>query len=152
MAALCTVSDVTEDAVNIMNSTARGNNVTIHNKIETDQVKISFDRNKLLQVFLNLITNAIDACENGGSIFISSYIDEGSGIVWEIEDTGIGISEENKQKILNDFYTSKAKGTGLGLTVCQSILNDHQCELKFESIPGNGTKFFVLINPNLVQR
>ena len=149
---LCSINDVTVDAINIMNSTARARNVVTDKQLEESLSKIFFDRNKLLQVFLNLITNAIEACENSGKILIKAFKENGSAnIIWEVNDDGIGIGEVDKQKILNDFYTSKKKGTGLGLSVCQSILNDYQCELKFESQLGKGSRFYILINPNLIQ-
>ncbi|MFO7446333.1 MAG: ATP-binding protein [Ignavibacteriaceae bacterium] len=148
----CLINEVASDAINILNSTAHGKGVIINKHLEANLPKISFDRNRLLQVVLNLMTNAIEACEGGGCISIKTYKDQASSfIVWEIEDDGVGISDEDKNKILNDFFTSKDKGTGLGLTVCQSILNDHQCELRFDSKLGAGSRFMIMINPNLVQ-
>lgn len=113
---------------------------------------VQFDRNKLLQVLLNLMTNALEACEHGGRITIKTYrIASCAGFYWEIEDNGVGISEDDKNKILNDFYTSKTKGTGLGLSVCQSILNDFECSLNFESTLGVGSRFIIHLNDNLAQ-
>jgi len=148
----CSVSDVTNVAINILIATANSKNISVKVNLDDSLPLVFFDRNKLLQVFLNLMTNAMDACENGGSIGIKTYRKEDSpGFFWEIEDTGVGISEEDKNKILNDFYTSKTKGTGLGLSVCQSILNDFECALSFESTLGVGSKFIIHLNENLTQ-
>jgi C4-dicarboxylate-specific signal transduction histidine kinase len=146
------VSDVTNVAINILISAANSKGVSIDKHLDDSLPAIFFDRNKLLQVLLNLMTNALDACDKGCAIIIKTYRkDNCTGFFWEIEDTGEGISDEDKNKILNDFYTSKTKGTGLGLSVCQSILNDFECALSFESTLGVGSKFVIHINENLTQ-
>jgi signal transduction histidine kinase len=150
--AACSITDVTNDAVNILISSANGKGVAINRQLDKNLPLIFFDRNKLLQVLLNLMTNALEACERGGAITLRTYRKPAcAGFFWEIEDTGIGISEDEKNKILNDFYTSKTKGTGLGLSVCQSILNDFECSLSFESTLGVGSRFIIQINENLAQ-
>lgn len=148
----CSIINVTQDAIAIINPSAQGKGVSINSTLNESMPEICFDRNKLLQVFLNLMTNALDACEKGGNIRIKTYINSDTrAFVWEIEDDGAGISDEDKNKILNDFFTSKSKGTGLGLSVCQSILGEHNCEMKFESTLGVGSRFIIFINPNLGQ-
>jgi len=148
----CSINEVTIDAINILNSTAHGKGVIITKQLNSELEKICFDRNKLLQVLLNLMTNAVEACEGGGNISIRTYKDDKTSCIkWDIEDNGVGISDEDKNNILNDFYTNKTKGTGLGLSVCQSILSDYHCEMKFESQLGKGSRFILFINPNLIQ-
>lgn len=148
---ICSPNDITEEALKIMHTLAFDKNVNIDTNLEPGIPKINIDRNKILQIFLNLITNSIEACESGGEILISTYRDqETQTIMWEIQDNGVGISEEHKPLIFTDFFTSKTNGTGLGLSVCQSILNDYKCELKFESSPGAGSRFKILINPELI--
>ncbi|MFN2354497.1 MAG: nitrogen regulation protein NR(II) [Desulfopila sp.] len=102
---------------------------------------------QLKQVFLNLLNNAADACsENGGSITITTYHDN-QKVVIEIEDTGVGIENEMKNKIFEPFFTTKTKekGTGLGLSICRDIIEYHQGEIHVESEPGKGSTFTILL-------
>jgi signal transduction histidine kinase len=71
--------------------------------------------------------------------------------VWEVVDTGVGISDEDKKRIFDDFFTNKEKGTGLGLSVCRMILQEYHADLNFESKVGEGSRFFIKFNPNLIQ-
>ena len=102
---------------------------------------------QIKQVFLNLLTNAADAClQRGGVITINTWQEEKSVAV-AIEDTGIGIAPEKIDLIFQPFYTTKAevKGTGLGLSICHGIIQQHRGEIRVESTPGEGTTFTVLL-------
>ncbi|MGR9000585.1 MAG: sensor histidine kinase, partial [Gammaproteobacteria bacterium] len=99
------------------------------------------------QVFMNLLVNAAQAIEDFGKITIRTGCKDAKWIWIEIEDTGIGMSEETKSKIFNPFFTTKpvGKGTGLGLSLSYKIIQDHQGELVGESILGKGSKFTVYL-------
>ncbi|MHB8338069.1 MAG: ATP-binding protein, partial [Ignavibacteriaceae bacterium] len=147
----CSINEITNNAFEIMFPAALKKNIKLLVSLE-DQIPQGFyDRGKLLQVFLNLITNAIESCENGGEIVIKTYRQNSDYVIWEISDTGVGINEDDKDKIFQDFYTNKEKGTGLGLSVCKMLLQEYQADLYFESTQGVGTKFFIKFNPNLMQ-
>lgn len=141
------INEVTLTAVNLTSSKASKSKIKIVLEFSDTIPKINFVESHLLQVFLNLITNAIEACDGkGDTVIIRTYIDEtkeNKNIIWEIEDNGIGIKEEDKHKIFGEFFTSKNRGTGLGLTVCQSLLEERNAEIKFESQYGRGTKFII---------
>jgi signal transduction histidine kinase len=108
------------------------------------------DAQMLQQVFLNLLTNALDAIEGGGEVRIAAHRrsegdGSGPGRAWidvEVSDTGVGISPENLTKVFDPFFTTKeiGKGTGLGLAVCQSIVEQHRgtIEVRSEGV-GKGT-------------
>jgi len=148
---LCSVNDVTQIAVNIMQSNACRINMYIETELEPNLPSIYFQKDKLLQVFLNLITNAIEAENTRNTIFVRSYMDDTNDrkyICWEIEDNGIGIKDDHKEKIFEDFYTSKKHGTGLGLSVCKKLLNEFNADLDFKSTYGQGSKFFIKFNLN----
>ena len=148
---LCSVNDVTQIAVNIMQSNACRINMYIETELEPNLPSIYFQKDKLLQVFLNLITNAIEAENTRNNIFVRTYMEETEEekfIFWEVEDNGIGIKDEHKEKIFEDFYTSKKQGTGLGLSVCKKLLNEYNANLDFKSTYGQGTKFFIKFNLN----
>ncbi|MDZ7720735.1 MAG: HAMP domain-containing sensor histidine kinase [Balneolaceae bacterium] len=104
------------------------------------------DPDKIEQVLENLVSNAIKFT-NEGSIQINTHT-EGNHVILEVEDTGIGISEEHLERLFDRFYrTDKARsrdkgGTGLGLAVVRSILNAHGTEIHVESEPGKGSKFW----------
>jgi PAS domain S-box-containing protein len=105
---------------------------------------------QIMQVFLNLLNNAVDACPDiGGEITISTW-QEGKRIAVAIRDNGIGIEPEKIDLIFQPFYTTKSevKGVGLGLSVCHGIVQYHQGEILVESKPGEGSIFTVLLPVN----
>ena len=151
---LCSINDVTQIAVNIMQSNACRINMYIETELEPNLPSIYFQKDKLLQVFLNLITNAIEAENTRNTIFVRSYMDDNDDskfIYWEVEDNGVGIKDEHKEKIFEDFYTSKKQGTGLGLSVCKKLLNEFDADIDFKSTYGQGSKFFIKFNLNSKQ-
>jgi signal transduction histidine kinase len=151
---LCSVNDVTQIAVNIMQSNACRINMYIETELEPNLPSIYFQKDKLLQVFLNLLTNAIEAENTRNTIFVRSYMDDSDDnkvIYWEVEDNGVGIKDEHKEKIFEDFYTSKKQGTGLGLSVCKKLLNEFDADIDFKSTYGQGSKFFIKFNLNSKQ-
>ena len=101
---------------------------------------------KLQQVFLNLFLNARDAMPKGGWLTVSSRVD-GSHVVVELSDTGVGIPPEHLARIYNPFFTTKpeGRGTGLGLSVTYGIVQEHGGVLGCESAPGQGTRFRLLL-------
>ena len=110
---------------------------------------------KINQVFLNLLMNAVQACEPGGRIDIRSFphptgtppfAGEGQGersVVVEIEDNGSGIPPEHLPRVFDPFFTTKpvGQGTGLGLSVSYGIIRDHGGSIEVDSAPGRGSIF-----------
>jgi two-component system NtrC family sensor kinase len=108
----------------------------------------------LQTLFLNLITNALDAMPTGGLLTIKtqeasspSSSENGRWLKISIIDTGIGLTEESKKRIFDPFYTTKkiGEGTGLGLAICEKIVREHFGRLEVESTVGKGSSFFVFI-------
>ncbi|MDQ7072488.1 MAG: HAMP domain-containing sensor histidine kinase [Gammaproteobacteria bacterium] len=95
----------------------------------------------------NLVNNAMQACEVNGeiTIFVEKIQDEdgSSKIEISVEDNGSGIAEEEQEKVLTPFFTTRSSGTGLGLAVVQSIVQSHKGELWFESDEGEGSAFCI---------
>lgn len=109
---------------------------------------INMDREKLIMAFRNLIKNALEAMEQSKSsiIYISSYheiIDLNEFFIISITDTGIGIEKNNIHKIFEPYFTSKEKGTGIGLSTVEKIISEHSGTIDVESIQGEGTTFFI---------
>ncbi len=107
---------------------------------------VNASKNQLRQVFLNMIANARDAMPSGGTLTVttSGNSDE---ISVEISDTGIGIAEENINRIFDSFFTTKdeVKGVGLGLSVCYGFIKDHGGDIKVKSQVGAGTTFTITL-------
>lgn len=149
------INQVTNDAIEIMKESARFKNVSIEKQLSVEVEDFSVPKNKILQVMLNLITNGIDSCTTNGKLNIRTYkecLDGNSLVFWEVKDNGIGISEENKKKIFNDFFTNKKNGTGLGLSVCKMLLEEYNAQLDFESELNKGSRFFIKFNYNSTGR
>jgi signal transduction histidine kinase len=101
---------------------------------------------KLNQVFLNILSNAIDALEEKGEIKIITNNNK-NDISIIIQDNGQGMNEETKSKIFDPFYTTKVvgQGTGLGLSISYGIVVDHKGSIKVNSEPGKGTEFIIIL-------
>lgn len=105
---------------------------------------------QIKQVFLNLLTNAADACDKPGGVITASTWQENDRVAVAIRDTGVGIKPEQMEHIFQPFFTTKAevKGTGLGLSVSYGIVQKHHGEIRVESQPGEGATFTVLLPIN----
>jgi signal transduction histidine kinase len=151
------LNKVTSNALNLLAVKATKYSVKIEQELDRNLLYVYADENKVLQVILNLITNAIESCEenNSGNILIKTFLvesGENKNVYWTIEDNGIGISEEDQKKIFEDFYTSKENGTGLGLSVCKMLANEQYAEIDFESKLGVGTKFQIVFDLNRMRK
>lgn len=101
---------------------------------------IHCEKNQLKQVFLNIIKNAIEAMPGGGELNIKVFKKSGNTISIQFIDQGVGISEDRISSLGEPFYTTKEKGTGLGLMICYKIIENHNGRLIVESKVGEGTK------------
>ena len=134
------IGEQLDEALKIARFATRFQEITIHKHFQ-DGLEIHAKPEEMLQVFVNLLTNAIHAMEGKGSLTLSTENHNGH-IRISITDTGCGIPAENLQKIFDPFYTTKAvgKGTGLGLYNVRTIVRKYQGELKVESAVGQGTR------------
>jgi len=142
------INKVTERALEIIRSTAAKKGITIEKYLDENLPQVNAIENKLLQVFLNLINNAIEASSNKSKIIIRTGVLENKEkkIKWEVEDFGCGIKPEDVQKIKRGYFTSKSEGSGVGLLVCKSLLDEMKAEFLFDSIYGKGSKFYIIFN------
>jgi len=101
--------------------------------------EIEVDETKIKQVILNVVSNAIDAMDEHGGTLTFSTGREGDYVTLSISDTGIGIPEEQIDKVLTPFFTTKPDGTGLGLSICRRIMEQHKGQLEITSKEGKGT-------------
>jgi PAS domain S-box-containing protein len=117
--------------------------------IDTELPDMLIDSEKLKQVFINIINNAVEAMPTGGTLTVSMQHTSDS-VLMSFEDTGPGIPQENKDKIFEPFFSTKIIGTGLGLTVAKNIVEAHGGAIWFERRE-HGSAFFVEL-PNLTKQ
>ncbi len=117
-----------------------GNNLKIIKRLHSNS-RILCVEHEIREVIINLLSNAMDAMESGGTLTINTYDVEGKVVV-EISDTGGGIPEEIREEIFEPFYSTKGtNGTGLGLSIVKEIVEDHNGSVKLESSIGEGSTF-----------
>jgi signal transduction histidine kinase len=117
-------------------------NVKVINKLNANLPEVEIDSDQIRQVFLNIATNAIQAMPEGGKLTIDAK-KEDRFLEVAISDTGDGISEDAIRKIFDPLFTTRAKGIGLGLAVCKSIIERHGGAVEVESKVGEGATFTV---------
>jgi len=140
------VNATLNQTIDILENFARINNIDIQTDLKPDLPIIAGDQAQLQQVFLNLISNAIDAIGKEGTIAIQS-LRSNDEIHISISDNGPGIPEELQTKVFDPFFTTKqsGKGTGLGLWISYSIIEKMGGTITLNSKPGAGTAFTVKI-------
>jgi PAS domain S-box-containing protein len=141
-----------------------GSNVTCEFSLPDDLWLIEMDDVQIRQVIYNLVVNAREAMPEGGTITIDAEnvdvtadfglaLKEGKYVKWSVKDHGTGIPQENLQRILDPYFTTKpigaARGKGLGLAICYSIVKRHDGFIGFKSEPGVGSNFFVYLPASL---
>ncbi len=140
---LLSINDVIQNAVNMMMPllAKRHQQIEVHLK-DIPLVRGNF--NRLLQVFLNLIRNSMDAMDEGGKITITTE-DDGNCIRATVSDTGHGIPEDIRDKIFTPFFTTKQTGTGLGLSIVDGILKEHGGRIRLNNSGDRGTIFTIYL-------
>ncbi|MEH7073186.1 PAS domain S-box protein [Neobacillus drentensis] len=127
------------DVISLLNTEASLYNVQIEASFPENEIMIECEPNQLKQLFINIIKNSIEASQKGGLVSIELEQAEENKVFINIKDNGCGISKERLEKIGEPFYSSKEKGTGLGLTVSFKIVQSHQGTIHFDSLKNQGT-------------
>ncbi len=144
------ISQCAQEAINLLSLKKDAKDVSFKNSL-TDNLTVSGDSQRLLQVFVNLISNALDASPQDGNIIIDGDIDklDNSRIVITVLDEGSGIPSDLQSDIFEPFYTTKdpGKGTGLGLSLVYRFIQDHNGQINVTSpvstTKNTGTKFTI---------
>jgi len=137
-----------EECLQLLAHKLRLASIKVSRRWGAGKAAVKGDRSQMVQVFLNLIRNAIDAMPGGGTLTVSTSVAGDAGARWweaRCADTGCGIPEEVMPRIFDPFYTTKPedKGTGLGLAVSHGIVEGHGGRIWAESLPGEGATFII---------
>jgi signal transduction histidine kinase len=117
-------------------------NISLSRELPADTLLVFADRDMLRQVVLNLLGNAYQAMPDGGRARVSVGVDNGSVLV-SIADSGVGMTDDVRERLYEPFFTTKARGVGLGLAVTKRIVDAHRGDITVESQPDIGTTFVV---------
>jgi len=135
-------NDVVEKTVELLGPEIENRGITLKSKLARDLTETPIDATQMQQVLVNLVKNAGQAMSTGGTLTLQTG--ETSDSVWvSVGDTGGGIPQEQINRIFEPFYTTKKKGTGLGLMIVQRIVRAHNGRIDLESHVGRGTTFRV---------
>jgi len=143
----CNINEIIETSVNLIQYDKKAKSITMTKHLDPNLPTVMADGNQLSQVFVNLILNAVDAMPEGGELTISTETRDHK-VVISFRDTGVGIKNEDKAKIFDPFYTTKEKGTGLGLAVSYNIIKKMNGTITVDSEIGKGTTFTITLPIN----
>jgi signal transduction histidine kinase len=132
------ISEIVQKTVTLLSQQARGKPIRLETKLPPAPVAIMADRKQIQQVIWNIILNGIQAIETAGSVTVT-VTHEPSSVAISITDTGKGIPSDKIESIFVPFYSTKHKGTGLGMTICRNIAEQHHGSIQVVSQQGAGT-------------
>jgi len=136
------INSVIRDVLRIMEGICSPDKHRFRVQLAPDLGEIDCDPDKLKQVFINIITNGVEAMEGGGTITITTETSAGF-IEIRISDEGIGIHEKDLLHIFEPFFTTRERGFGLGLAISYKLVEAHGGEMWVDSVPGKGTTFVI---------
>jgi len=141
---LVDVSEVIQEMVVLLGSEASRHSVSILTELSEDLPRVAADRVQLQQVLMNLMLNGIEAMQDtkgGGQLTIRSLRGESGQLLISVSDTGMGLPPDQADQIFNAFFSTKAQGTGMGLSISRSIIESHGGRLWATSNSGRGATF-----------
>jgi two-component system NtrC family sensor kinase len=138
------VNDLIENVLALSSKQMEHASINVHKNLMSTLPEIAAVPDQLTQVLLNLIINAVEAMPTGGDLTITTSANDG-WLQVAIRDTGPGVDPEDVAKIFEPFYTTKATGTGLGLSVSYGIIQRHGGRIDVHGVPGEGTTFTVAL-------
>ncbi len=119
-------------------------NINLRKNYQTDDIKVKVNVTQIRQVLLNILKNAIQVMPNGGTLAIVLRYENDEAIL-SITDTGAGMTEEQRKELFKPFYSTKEKGTGLGLAVSKKIIQDHKGRIQVITAPNIGSTFTICL-------
>lgn len=140
------VNKTVDCSISALSDRIREDGVVIKRQYNTRLGSINMDGVRMKEVFVNIISNALDAMPSGGTLLIKTFRTKEEGmeyITFSFTDSGSGIDDRDIEKIFNPFYTTKSQGTGLGLAIVKKIVELHGGRIVVTSRKGEGTTFTV---------
>jgi PAS domain S-box-containing protein len=146
---LLDVNEVTSEVIAVMHSKLQKHQILVEEELISELPPVLADRIQLQQVIANLVANAIEAMatvtDRARTLRVKSVIREPDGVWIMVEDSGPGIDPENADRIFHPFFTTKSEGTGMGLSICRSIIEAHNGHLSLRSASNQGSVFEILL-------
>ena len=164
---LMDLGEVLNDILLLLRNKLSSQNILVKKNFAAGRLKLVGDRDKLRQVFLNIIINALDSMGKSGTLTLdgrvisnhhTGWMDDHRGVDWKlhrlysrdrvmvrISDTGKGIASEDLRHLFDPFFTTKETGAGLGLAIAHSIIEEHGGITDVESVIGRGTVFTIIL-------
>lgn len=141
------VNAILAQMLTLAEAEARGRRIRIARRLDPGLPRVPADRDRIKQLFLNLLLNAIEAIEGDeGEVTVETAArldDEGPFVAIDVRDTGAGIAPDDLPSLFTPFFSRKAQGVGLGLSVCRDIVHAHKGRIEIHSEPGRGTTVHV---------
>lgn len=140
------VHDVLEHSLRLLQHQINGKMISVKRDYRAISHHVRGDEAQLQQVFMNLLFNALEAMGTNGLLVVSTEIMNAKGgrvLKVQIEDTGVGVSEENLSRLFEPFFTTKKNGTGLGLAISRRIVDEHHGKIEVQSELNKGSTFSI---------
>jgi PAS domain S-box-containing protein len=141
---LCDIAQILNQAMEISDSYLAEKEIIVYREYGP-VLEMKVDSEHLERVFRNLISNAVEAMPEGGKLYLRAYDCSQDFLAIQIQDTGVGMPAEVAEHVFEPFYTTKSKGTGLGLTIAQRIIEEHGGQISVQSQMSKGTTFTILL-------
>ena len=143
------IGDIIDHVISLVAADAKASDVDIRMDYKKDLPPLMLDTNQITQALLNLMLNALQALDRGGTITLRAiHPEDGNGAEIQVEDDGMGIDPARQEKIFDPFYTTRERGTGLGLAMVRKIAENHHGRVVVDSPPpekNSGTRFTLLL-------
>lgn len=130
--------EVLTEVLTVLGEQLRDLKIRVDVQLHSELPPVMGDKNQIKQVFFNVVKNAMEAMDTGGSLSIGAHVDD-EFVTLSFTDSGVGIAQEDLSKIFQPYYTSKRSGHGLGMMVCQRIMRAHGGQIGIDSREGSGT-------------
>jgi two-component system sensor histidine kinase HydH len=144
------VDGIITKTVALMEADFKSHSMNFHWECNTNIIVMA-DPDFILQVLLNLLKNSINATESGGEISLTVRQDN-ERVIFSVKDNGCGMTERERERMFDPFFTSKKTGTGLGLAVSHQIIEQHRGSFEVHSDPGRGTEISIILPKNSINQ
>jgi two-component system, NtrC family, sensor histidine kinase HydH len=141
---VCRLEEIIQKNISFLGQELEKKGIQVKDNFGSRSFKLNGDPERLYRAFMNLFINSIQAINGPGTIDVR-IVESRTGFRIEIEDTGAGIDEENMKKIFNPFFTTKQRGSGLGLPIVKNIIEGHNGTITLENMEGSGAKVVITL-------